>query len=337
MDKIEKQPNIIIYKTEDGKTEIEVNLEKDTVWLSLNQISTLFERDKSVISRHIKNIFSENELHYPSTVAKNATVQKEGSRFVERIIEIYNLDVVISVGYRVKSIRGTQFRIWANQIIKDYLVKGYSINKKRLQKREENLKQLENTIDLLSKSIENNKHLELNEAKGFIDILTKYTKAFVILNKFDENRLEKNNLEENILYQLDYNETVSAIQKLKSELILLKEASNLFGNEKDNSLKGILGNIAQTFDGVYLYPTIEERAAHLLYFVIKNHPFTDGNKRIGAFLFVWYLQKNKFQNNTSGEYKINENTLITLSLLMAQSDPNQKEIMIKLIINLIKN
>src|SRR5690606_2522434 len=178
--------------------------------------------------------------------------------------------------------------------------------------------ELEDTIVLLTSPVQNNTQLDLEETKGFLEILTKYTKSFIILNKFDENRLEGNDLEENIVHQLDYKETVSAIKNLKAELIQLKEASNLFGNEKDNSLKGILGNIVQTFDGIYLYPTIEEQAAHLLYFTIKNHPFTDGNKRIGAFLFVWYLQKNRFQKTISGEDKISQNTLISLSLLIAQ-------------------
>ena len=243
--------------------------------MSLNQISSLFDRNKSVISRHIKNVFSENELNYSSTVAKKATVQKEGNRRVEREIELYNLDVIISVGYRVKSKRGTQFRIWANQIIKDHLVKGYSINENRLKKQTENIQQLESTIALLSKAIHYNQNIQLTEAKGFIEILTKYTKTFILLNKYDENRLDDENLEKNIVHQLDYRETIQAIHKLRSELAAINEATSLFGNEKDDSLKGILGNIAQTFDGNHLYPTIEQQAAHLLYFTIKNHPFTD--------------------------------------------------------------
>lgn len=325
-----ERSNIVIYKAEDGQTQIEVNLEKDTVWLNQAQLSDLFERDRSVITKHINNIFKENEL------AKKGNVQKMHIGHSDKPINFYTLDVIISIGYRVKSTRGTQFRIWANQVIKDHLVKGYSINERRLKKYQKNLKELEDTIVLLTSPVQNNTQLDLEETKGFLEILTKYTKSFIILNKFDENRLENNDLEENIVHQLDYKETVSAIKNLKAELIQLKEASNLFGNEKDNSLKGILGNIVQTFDGIYLYPTIEEQAAHLLYFTIKNHPFTDGNKRIGAFLFVWYLQKNRFQKTISGEDKISQNTLISLSLLIAQSDPDQKEIMIKLIINLIK-
>ncbi|MBW8243481.1 virulence protein RhuM/Fic/DOC family protein [Muricauda oceani] len=331
--------SIKIYKTEDGKSEIQVNLSDDTVWLSLNQISELFERDKSVVSRHIKNIFKEKELILDSTVAKKATVhQNEGGRLVERNIDVFSLDVIISIGYRVKSNRATQFRIWANKLIKDHLINGYTLNEKRLkQTYKSNLKQLESTIELLTHSFQSKKELQLIEAKGFVEILTRYTQSFIILNKFDEDRLDSDNLSSKIHYQIEYSEAKKLIQNLKTKLMSLKEASNLFGNEKDHSLKGIIGNIEQTFDGQSLYPSIEEKAAHLLYFIIKNHPFSDGNKRIGALLFVWYLQQNDFLFKKTGDSKISENTLVALSLLIAQSDPNQKEIMIKLIINLIKN
>lgn len=331
--------NIEIYKTKDGKSEIQVNLSDDTVWLSLNQISELFERDKSVISRHIKNIFKEKELVLDSTVAKKATVhQNEGGRIVERNIDLFNLDVIISVGYRVKSKRATQFRIWANNLIKEHLIRGFTINEKRLkQTYKSNLEQLESTINLLTQSFKAEKNIRLTEAKGFVEILTQYTHSFILLNKFDENRLDNDNLSFKIQYCIDYNDTKVLIHNLKKKLIQLKEASGLFGNEKDNSFKGILGNIEQTFDGQQLYPSIEEKAAHLLYFIIKTHPFSDGNKRIGALLFVWYLQQNNFLLKASGNPKISENTLVALSLLIAQSNPDHKDIMIKLIINLIKN
>ncbi len=331
--------NIKTYKTEDGKSEIQVSLSNDTVWLSLNQISDLFERDKSVISRHINNIFKEKELVLSPTVAKKATVhQNESGRIVERKIDLYNLDVIISVGYRVKSKRATQFRIWAGNVIKEHLIRGYTINEKRLkQTYKSNLEQLENTVNLLSQSFKSDRDLQLNEAKGFVEILSKYTQSFILLNKFDEDRLESNDLSSKIQYHITYSEARNIIQNLKAKLIHLKEASNLFGNEKDDSLKGIIGNIEQTFDGQQLYPSIEEKAAHLLYFIIKNHPFSDGNKRIGALLFVWYLQQNDFLLKNSGDTKISENTLVALSLLIAQSNPDQKDIMTKLIINLIKN
>lgn len=317
---------IELYKTPSGETQIEVRFEKDSVWLSINQISELFGRDKSVISRHLKNIYKEAELEYNSTVAKNATVQKEGKRAITREIEYYNLDAIISVGYRVNSKKGTQFRIWATNRLKEYLIHGYSINQKRLD-------ELNQLIQII---VRNDKYSnQISEVKGILNVLTKYTKSFILLNQFDSNTIELKNLEENIIFEIDYNEALYAISELKSQLSEKKEATKLFGNQKDDSFQGILKSISQTFDGKYLYPTIEEQAANLLYFIIKSHPFSDGNKRIGAFIFVWFLDKNKYLINNEGEIKINDNALIALALLVAQSNPNEKELMIKLICNLI--
>lgn len=315
-----------LYQTPSGETLIEVKFENETVWISLNQIAELFGRDKSVISRHIKNIYKEAELEYSSTVAKNATVQKEGKRTITREIEYYNLDVIISVGYRVNSKQGTHFRIWATSRLKEYLIQGYSINKKRLN-------ELNQLIQIIAKT--ENSTNQISEAKGLLSILTRYTKSFILLNQFDSNSIELNNLEENITYEIDYNEACQAIFELKKQLIQQKEATELFGNQKDKSFQGILRSVTQTFDGIYLYPTIEQQAANLLYFIIKNHPFSDGNKRIGAFCFVWFLEKNKHLLKNNGENKINDNALIALALLVAQSNPNEKELMIKLICNLI--
>nr|WP_256333789.1 virulence protein RhuM/Fic/DOC family protein [Epilithonimonas sp. FP105] len=258
-----------------------------------------------------------------STVAKNATVQKEGKRTIKREIEFYNLDAIISIGYRVNSVQGTRFRIWATTRLKEYLIQGYSLNQKRLE-------ELNQLIEIISKN-----EIQNNEAKALLDILANYTKSFILLNQFDSNRLELNYLEENITYEIDYGQALFAIKELKSQLIQKKEATELFGNQKDRTFSGILQSVIQTFDGIYLYPTIEEQASHLLYFVIKNHPFSDGNKRIGAFLFVWFLEKNKHLLKNSGEIKINDNALTALALLVAQSNPNEKELMIKLICNLI--
>lgn len=315
--------NIELYQSSNGETQIEVKFDAETVWLSLNQISELFSRDKSVISRHLRNIYKEGELDMESTVAKNATVQKEGERTIKREIEFYNLDAIISIGYRVNSVQGTQFRIWATTRLKEYLIQGYSLNQKRLE-------ELNQLIEIISKN-----EIQNNEAKGLLDILANYTKSFILLNQFDSNRLELNYLEENITYEIDYNEALLAIKELKNQLIQKKEATELFGNQKDQTFSGILQSVIQTFDGIYLYPTIEEQASHLLYFVIKNHPFSDGNKRIGAFLFVWFLEKNKHLLKNNGESKINDNALTALALLVAQSNPNDKELMIKLICNLI--
>lgn len=317
---------IELYKSSNGESQIEVRFENETVWLSLNQIAELFGRDKSVISRHFKNIYKEKELDFTSTVAKNATVQKEGKREIKREIEFYNLDAIISVGYRVNSKQGTQFRIWATNRLKEYLIQGYSINQKRLN-------ELNQLIQIIAKTEDQTS--QISESKGLLNILANYTKSFILLNQFDSNRLELNELDENISYEISYEEACSVIEDLKEKLISQKEATKLFGNQKDNSFEGILKTVIQTFDGVYLYPTIEEQASHLLYFVIKNHPFSDGNKRIGAFLFIWFLEKNKHLLKKSGENKINDNALTALALLVAQSNPSEKELMIKLICNLI--
>jgi len=317
---------IELYRSSNGETQIEVRFEDETVWLSLNQIAELFGRDKSVISRHLKNIYKESELNYSSTAAKNATVQTEGKRNITREIDYYNLDAIISVGYRVNSKQGTQFRIWATNRLKEYLIKGYSINQKRLQ-------ELNQIVQFIAQS-ENNTN-KISETKGLLNILTKYAKSFILLNQFDSNAIELKNLDENITYEIDYNEAVISINELKNQLIEQKEATELFGNQKDQNFEGILKSVTQTFDGNYLYPTIEEQAANLLYFIVKNHPFSDGNKRIGAFIFVWFLEKNKHLLKNNGENKINDNALIALALLVAQSNPNEKELMIKLICNLI--
>lgn len=315
--------SIEIYNSPNGDTQVFVQFEKDTVWLSLNQLSLLFGRDKSIISRHLSKIFNENELDKNQTVAFFATVQTEGNKKVQREIEYYNLDAIISVGYRVNSKQGTQFRIWASDKLKEYLIKGYSFNQKRLE-------ELNQIVEIISKtkiSIQEN-----DEVSGLLDILSGYTKSFILLNQFDSNRLGLNELNSSIIYEIEYKEAAYEIENLKQKLIIKKEATDLFGNQKDNSFEGTLKTITQTFDGQFLYPSIEEQASNLLYLIIKNHPFSDGNKRIGAFMFIWFLVKNKHLLKQSGELKINDNAL---ALLVAQSNPEDKDLMIKLICNLI--
>jgi death-on-curing family protein len=312
-----------IYKSESKQIQIQVKFENDTVWLSQEQLVVLFQRDQSVISRHIRNIFKEEELD-----------KKSNMHFLhipnsDKPIRIYNLDVIISIGYRVNSKQGTQFRQWATQRLKDYLIKGQAINQKRLD-------ELKNTIQIISKSAIND-DLKIEEAKGLLKIIQNYTQSFVLLNQYDSDSLKSNELNENITYEIHFDEAVKSITELKQQLISKNEATELFGNQKDDSFQGILGNIIQSFGGQYLYPSIEEQAAHLLYFIIKNHPFSDGNKRIGAFIFIWFLEKNKHRFKQNGELKINDNALVVLALLVAQSDPNEKDLMIKLILNLIKN
>ncbi|AEA45119.1 virulence protein RhuM/Fic/DOC family protein [Fluviicola taffensis] len=319
---------IILYQNESNQTQIEVTFDGDTIWLTQNQMVDLFSSSKANISEHISTIFKSGELDGDSTVRKFRTVRKEGSRLVSRELEHYNLDMIISVGYRVNTKRGVLFRQWATQRLKEHLVKGYSINQKRLD-------ELQQTIKLVQKSI--SQETNLSEAKGLLQIIQQYTQSFILLNQFDSDSLISVNLNEEITYEVNYLEARAAIHELKQILIEKKEATQLFGNEKDQSFKGILGNIIQSFDGQYVYSSIEEQAAHLLYFIIKNHPFSDGNKRIGAFLFIWFLEKNKHRFKQSGELKINDNALVALALLVAQSNPTEKELMVKLIVQLIKN
>ena len=324
---MESKGNIEIFEGKNHETKVEVRFDEETVWLSQKQIADLFQRERSVITKHITNLFSENELDEKSNVQKmhNADSDKPTS--------FYNLDVIISVGYRVKSKRGVEFRQWATQRLKEHLIQGYTLNEKRLQQISGSLQQLEKTIRLIETS--STDEINISEAKGLLDIIARYTKSFILLNRFDSHSLEADRLSTTITYEIEYADAKPAIELLKQNLLDRKEASELFGNEKDESFQGILKSVVQTFDKEYLYPSIEEQAAHLLYFVIKSHPFSDGNKRIGAFLFIWFLEKNRHRFKHSGELKINDNALTALALLVAQSNPDDKELMVNLVINLI--
>ena len=320
---------IEIYKTKDGQSEVEVHFEEETVWLTQKQMAQLFQTTPQNITLHLKKVYKEKEIQAKSTCKEHLQVQKEGKRLVERKQLFYNLDAILSVGYRVNSKRGTQFRQWATQRLKDYLVQGYAINQKRLE-------QLQKIVEVIDQSGKT-EGVHLSEAKGLLNILSNYTRSFILLNKFDSHSLETGKFNDRITYEISHEEAIAAITELKKQLIAKKEASELFGNQKDQGFKGILGNVVQSFGGEYLYKSVEEQAAHLLYFIIKNHPFSDGNKRIGAFLFVWFLEKNKHRFKKSGEIKINDNGLVALALLVAQSNPDDKELMINLICNLISN
>lgn len=320
---------IIIYQAPDGQTSIDVKLENETIWLNLNQMATLFERDKSVISRHLSNVFKEQELDYSSVVAKNATTGSDGKTYQ---VEYYNLDMVISIGYRVKSTRGTQFRIWANKVLKDYLVKGYTINEKKLREQTAQLSELKQAVKLLGNVIEN-KTLNSDEATGLLKVLTEYTYALDILDKYDHQVLELGPTTGKEFFQINYPEAKTAIKGLHTKF----GGSSLFGNEKDESFQGSLAAIYQTFGGEDVYPSVEEKAANLLYFVIKNHSFSDGNKRIAAFLFVWFLEKNSILYKQDGSRKIADNALVALTLMIAESKPDEKDMMVKVVVNLINN
>jgi death-on-curing family protein len=314
---------ILIYRSPDDLTQVEVKFRNDTVWLTQSQIGELFQKERTVITKHISNIFRSDELDEKSNVQKMHLANSD------KPVRFYSLDVIISVGYRVNSKKGTQFRQWATQRLKDYLIKGYTVNQQRLQ-------QLDQIVNIIQHSGSTD-GLQLTEAKGLLDILGTYTRSFVLLNQYDSNSLKTGTLSNNVTYKIEYAEAKEAIAELKHQLMSNKEATALFGNEKDQSFEGTLNSVVQTFGGEYVYSSIEEQAAHLLYFVIKNHPFSDGNKRIGAFLFIWFLEKNKHRFKKNGEIKINDNALTALALLVAQSDPAEKELMTSLICNLISN
>lgn len=329
----ENRGEIQIFQTSEWKTEVQVIVENETIWINSKQIGEIFWKDRSTIERHIKNIYSTWELDEKWTCAKNAQVQNEWDRKVIRDKKLYNLDMILSVWYRVNSSKATKFRIWANNILKEYLIKGYSINQNRLQ--EKWLKELENTMSLIKKSL-NSWDLSKDEALGLLDIITNYTNSWLLLQNYDEDKLDKHWKTKKLNYKLDSKEAYESIIELKQNLIHKKEASNLFASLRDREwLQSIFWNLYQTFWWNELYETTEEKAAHLLYFVIKDHPFFDGNKRSWAFLFILFLAKNNILFDTEWNKKINDRALVAITLLIAESNPKDKDIMVELLINLI--
>ncbi|MFA5521377.1 MAG: virulence protein RhuM/Fic/DOC family protein [Castellaniella sp.] len=318
---------LVIFEGEAGQ--VEVRLEGETVWLSLQQLADLFGRDKSVISRHLKGIFSTGELPREGTVAKNATVQLEGTREVVRHIEYYNLDAIISVGYRVNSTRATRFRQWATTVLREHLTQGYTLNRQRF---EQNAAELEAALTLVKKAAAGDA-LTTDQGRGLVDVIARYTHTFLWLQRYDEGLLtEPLGSPGGTLPSTD--EARSGIARLKADLMAREEATALFGNEREGGLAAVLGNLDQTVFGEPAYPTVESKAAHLLYFVIKNHPFSDGNKRIGSYLFVDFLARNG-RLLRDDEPVINDVGLAALALLVAESDPKSKEVMIRLIENML--
>ncbi len=317
------QGEVIIYKSDDGRAGLDVHLADETVWLNQTQMVELFQRDQSVISRHLRNVFKEGEL------AEESNMQKMHIANSDKPVAFYNLDVIISVGYRVKSQRGTQFRIWATSVLKDHLINGYTTNERRLA--EKGLSEMEQTLVLLTRTLRHHESLT-DEGRAVLDVVGRYARSWSLLLQYDEDRLGLPPGRPTAAGKaLDYQQFKNAITALKSDLAERGEATALFGQERSHSLQGILGNLDQTFGGQDLYPSVEEKAAHLLYFVIKDHPFSDGNKRIGSFLFLIFLQKNQLLEQSG----INDNALVALALLIAESDPNQKEMLIRLITNLL--
>lgn len=329
-----KKGEIVIYKADQGHPELQVQMDGETVWLSIAQMAELFEKDVRTIATHIRHIYAENELEVSKTSLKQANTRIT-SIGLDKPTIYHNLDVVISVGYRVKSRRGTQFRIWATQHLRDYLVKGYLVNEKRL-KEEHDLKmqELEKTAGLFQHVLEN-RRAEGYE-KDLLKIITDYAHTWALLNKYDKGELEVFGATKNAPAVLDYADLQKSIEIFKKRLAMKKEAGSLFGQEVGEKFAAVLGNIGQTYGGKELYPSLEEKAAHLLYFIIKDHPFADGNKRIGSLVFMLYLvQNNSLFSHKTGERKINDNALAALALLVAESKPSDKQIMVTLIVNLI--
>ncbi len=322
--------NIEIFTTKDGNTEIQVRFENETVWINQYQLEELFQTDRTSISKHISNIYKTKELDKSSTCAKIAQVQKEGNRTIKRNIDSYNLDLIIAVGYRVNSKRGTEFRVWANKILKEYLIKGFVINEKRLAQQNEQLKELQKTVKILG-DVVNKKTLSNDESIGLLKIISDYSYALDILDQYDYQTLEIRNTSGKETYQLSYEEAISQINLVKKTF----GNSDLFGHEKDKSFRSSVATIYQTFNGVDLYPSIEEKAANLLYLITKNHSFTDGNKRIAAFLFLYFLEKNGILFDENGNKRIKDSALVALTLMIAVSKTEEKETLIKVVVNLI--
>lgn len=318
---------IEIYKSVDNSVELQVNLDKDTVWLTQEQLVLLFQRDQSVISRHIRNVFNENELDEKSNMQKMHIANSD------KPVSYYNLDVIISVGYRVKSKQGTQFRQWATQRLKDYLVKGYAFNEKRLNELHYKYSDLQQAIKLAANA-GNIESLTSTEAKGILGVIEQYAYALETLDKYDHQKLtiDSNPLETEI-QKLSYEEAIHQITIWRE----YQKAGKLFGNEKDQSFKSSLDTIYQTFDTSDLYPSLEEKAANLLYFVVKNHSFSDGNKRIAAGLFIYFLDMNQKLYNELRNKRIGDNALVAITIMIAESKSEEKDMMIKLVVNLINN
>ena len=316
---------IIIYQAGDGECALEVHLREETVWLTQKQISSLFETERSVITKHVNNIFRSGELERDSVCAKFAHTAEDGKRYQTNF---YNLDVIIAVGYRVNAKRGTQFRIWATKVLKQHLIQGYTVNRRRLA--EKGLAEMEEAVALLSRTLQRHE-LVSDEGKAVLEVVGRYAKSWSLLLQYDEDRLAIPKEQHATGKSLDYLQARAAISSLKNDLAGRAEATELFGQERGQNLQGILGNLVQTFGGKELYPSVEEKAAHLLYFVIKDHPFSDGNKRIGAFLFLLFLDRNQLLDRAG----INDNSLVALALLIAESAPRQKELLIRLTMNLL--
>jgi len=321
-----KKGEIIIYKTPKNEVELKVRFENETVWLRQNEVAFLFGKDRSVITKHINKIFSDKE------VDKKSNVQKMHIPNSDKPVEFYSLDVILAVGYRTNSSRAIHFRKWATKILKQYLIKGYAINEKRLLEAKSKFHELQEVVLFLQK--QSKKELLQGQETEILNLLADYSKTLSLLEQYDKGRLGEQKGKKT-KFVLRYEDCVKIIIALKKELIIKEEAGDLFGQERVGSFEGIVKGLYQTFNKKELYPAIEDKASHLFYLTIKDHPFSDGNKRSAAFLFVYFLDKSNYLFKKSGERKINDNALTALALLIAESDPKEKETMIKIIKNLI--
>ena len=321
-----EEDKIIIYQTEDGQTQIDVRLENETVWLTQAQMAELFDKDRTVIGRHIRNIYKEEELEQNITCAKFAHMGSEGDQRYE--YTAYNLDVIISVGYRVNSKRGVKFRQWANRVLKEYLIKGYAVNDRI---RKEQIGELRQLVGMIGRTIQNKPLLSNDETNALFEVVTNYTYALDTLDNYDYERLTIDKTTKEEPFHATYENAMEAINGLCEKF----GGSALFGNEKDDSFKSSIGQIYQTFGGEELYPSVEEKAAMLLYLVTKNHSFSDGNKRIAATLFLWFLNNNHILYREDGSKRLADNTLVALTLMIAESKTEEKDVMVKVVVNLI--
>ena len=323
-----KQDQIVIYQTEDGQTQIDVRLENETVWLTQAQMAELFKSSRTNVLEHIQHIYEDEELEKEATCRNFRQVRQEGKRTVNRAIIMYNLDMIISVGYRVNSKRGVKFRQWANKVIKDYLIKGYAVNERI---RHEQIGELRQLVSMLGRTLQNQEVISNDETTALFEVVTDYTYALDTLDNYDYERLsiEKTTKEEP--FHATYENAMEAIDGLREKF----GGSVLFGNEKDDSFKSSIGQIYQTFGGEELYPSVEEKAAMLLYLVTKNHSFSDGNKRIAATLFLWFLNNNGILYREDGSKRLADNTLVALTLMIAESKTEEKDVMVKVVVNLI--
>ena len=327
MDHKAKKTDLIVFRPQGNMLTVEVKLNDETVWLTQAQLSTLFDTERSVVTKHLRNIFKDKELQERSVCAKFAHTAADGKTYQTTF---YNLDVVISVGYRVNSRRATQFRIWAANVLKQHLIQGYTINEKRLKEHTASLKTLQQAVKMLA-DLSERKALTSDEAKGLFEVIRDYSYGLDVLDDYDHGRTQIKSATAKECYQLTYDEGIKVIHQMRQKF----GAGGLFGNEKDASFKSALGAVYQTFGGKDLYPSVEEKAANLLYLVVKNHAFSDGNKRIAAALFVWFLDRNKILYRADGSKRLADNALVAITLLIAESRPKEKDVIAALVVNLI--